>query len=248
GKDASRGSSDYIQYIRGASPSVEPASPADVPTSRCFRGTGQAYLNTTLLDAARNVPGLVKSSTVGTQRHGDDAHNAIMLYVACQPLLRSTGHRDIYGSDHHAKWMWSTRSTNSITVNGKDQGRHTSESRGRISAFATTPAVDLVSGEAGDAYGDQLRRFTRTILFVKPDLVLIYDQLEANQSSTFEYWLHAPEAFRLSDNHAVAETEGVGCQIAFLEPQALTITQTDQFDPPPRPRVKLKQWHLTATT
>jgi len=38
------------------------------------------------------------------------------------------------------------------------------------------------------------------------------------------------------------------CEVTFLEPQGLTITQTDRFDPPPRPRVKLTEYHLTAAT
>ena len=239
---------DYIEFVRGATPAVKAEPPTPLPTSRCFRGVGQAYLNTTLLNAKDNVQVLFKSSPFGTQSHGYDANNAFMLYVGGEPLLLSSGHRDIYGSAHHKQWMWSTRSVNSITVNGKGQVEHSAESTGRIVDFVTTPAFDLVSGEAGAAYGRELRRFTRTILFAKPDVVVIHDRLVAREPSHFEYWLHAPTEMKLEGQRATVVKNEVACDIALLEPRGLEITQTDQFDPPPRERVKLRQFHLTART
>ena len=56
----------YIGFVRGALP-VDADAPDDLPTSRLFRGTGQAVSNTTLMDAttmcrlcssrARSAPG-----------------------------------------------------------------------------------------------------------------------------------------------------------------------------------------------
>ncbi len=36
------------------------------------------------------------------------------------------------------------------------------------------------------------------------------------------------------------------CRVAFLAPAALELSLTDQFDPPPHPRIDLVEWHLTA--
>jgi hypothetical protein len=38
------------------------------------------------------------------------------------------------------------------------------------------------------------------------------------------------------------------CDIDFLAPAGLSFKQTDQYDPNPRPRITLREWHLTATT
>ena len=110
-------------------------------------------------------------------------------------------------------------------------------------------------GEAGGAYraktdGDsQLSRFTRTIVFVKPNLVIVYDRLMAREKSTFEYWLHATEKFSVNDQQDIRlKVKGVGCDISILAPEGLTFRQTDQYDPNPRPRITLREWHLTATT
>jgi len=117
----------------------------------------------------------------------------------------------------------------------------------------------VVVGEAGDAYvgektddnpqGKVLDRFTRAILFVKPELVVVFDRLAARRPSTFEYWLHALNEMAVTNQHDVEVRAGdVVCPIDFLAPEGLTFSQTDQYDPNPRPRIKLREWHLTATT
>jgi len=249
----------YVGFVRGMLPRVEPKAPDDLPASHLFRGTGQAYLNTTLKDAAEGVQVVFKSSPFGTQSHGYEANNSFLLWAYGQRLLIRSGYRDIYGSDHHRNWMWSTRSVNNITVAGQGQGRRTAAARGAVTAFATTPEIDLVVGEACAAYvgektaanpdGKPLERFTRAIVFVKPDLVIVFDRLIAREPVRFEYWLHAINEMQVNGQHDILVRAGdVRCQIDFLAPGGLTFAQTDQYDPNPRPRITLREWHLTATT
>ena len=40
----------------------------------------------------------------------------------------------------------------------------------------------------------------------------------------------------------------MACDIDFLTPVGLSFTQTDQYDPKPRERFKLLEWHLTGKT
>lgn len=249
----------YVGFVRGSLPAVEAKRPDDLPTSRCFWGIGQAYLNSTILDAGQDVQVVFKSSPFGTQSHGYEANNSFLLWAYGQRLLIRSGYRDIYGSDHHRLWMWSTRSVNNITVDGIGQLPHSAESKGRIVAFRTTPAIDVVVGEAGDTYrvtpneeypdGRVLDRFTRAIVFAKPELVVVFDRLVARRAATYEYWLHALNQFAVEDQHRIEVRAGdVVCPVDFLVPHGLQFRQTDQYDPNPRPRIKLREWHLTATT
>ena len=244
-----RAPSGYIGFIRGSLPKVEAKPPTGLPTSRCFRGTGQAVLNATLLDARDNAEIVFKSSPFGTQSHGYEAQNAFLLYAFGERLLIRSGRRDLYGSRHHKLWMWHTKSVNSITVNGQSQGRRTAGAPGRILAFHTSPTMDYVAGEAGGAYGKHLKRFTRHIVFVKPEVILIFDRLEALKPSTFEWCLHAPTKMAVNGQGDVrVVNRGAACRVAFLAPAGLKLSLTDKFDPPPRPRIKLVEWHLTAQT
>lgn len=247
----------YVGFVRGLLPEVQPAPPVGLPSSRVFRGTGQAFLNSNLENALDGVQVAFKSSPFGTQSHGYEANNAFLIAGYGRRLLIRSGYRDHYGSAHHRNWMWDTRSVNNIKVNGLGQKKRHSDALGAIVSFKTTPAVDMVSGEAGAGYeyapssgkkGSPLHHYNRTILFAKPDLVVIFDRLHAKEKATFEFMLHGLKKFQVLDaQHVVQANQGVFCGIDFVHPAGLAFQQTDQYDPNPRPRIKLREWHLTAT-
>jgi hypothetical protein len=239
----------YIGFIRGALPLVAAQAPQDLPASRIFTGIGQAFLNTQITDAQESVQIAFKSSPFGTQSHGYEANNAFLLWAYGKRLLIRSGRRDSYGSNHHRNWMWSTRSVNSITVNGQGQTRRSAAALGEIIRFETTPDIDLVVGEAGQAYETPLKRFTRAVIFVKPELMIVYDRLAAPESSTYSYWLHALNEMKIQDQHHITvRNDDVLCDIDFLSPKGLSLVQTNQYDPNPRERIKLREWHLSAST
>jgi len=248
----------YIDFVRGAHPPVAPTPPVDLPTSRLFGGTGVAALNTTLVDAGDNVQVLFKSSPFGTQSHGYESQNAFLVNAFGERLFIRSGHRDIYGSAHHKNWMWQTKSVNAITVNGKGQRAHSAAARGRITEFHTSERIDYVAGEAAEAYGGKLDTFRRRILFVKPTLIVIFDSAEcpaAAQTLTgtpiattrFDWWLHSAFAMDVTGNEATVEGAKSAARVTFFAPGDLAIAVTDRFDPPPRPRIELTQWHLSAS-
>jgi len=239
----------YIAFARGTLPHVDARPPDDLPTSRCFRGTGQAMLNTTLIDARDNVEIIFKSSPFGTQSHGYESNNSFLLYAFGERLLIRTGRRDIYGSAHHSRWQWHTKSTNCITVAGEGQKKHSAAARGEILGFHTSAAFDYVAGEAGPAYEGRLDRFTRHILFVKPGLVVIFDRVLAPKAEPLQWLLHAPTEMDVRGQDDIRVTSGkAACRVTMLAPTDLNVTQTDKFDPPPRPRIKLTEYHLAAET
>ena len=239
----------YVGFVRGALPEVPATPPDDLPPSRLFRGTGLAFLNSDLADGERNVQIHFKSSPFGTQSHGYESQNAFLLFVHGDRVFIRSGQRDSYGSDHHKNWMWQTKSVNSITVNGEGQKGHDASAAGEITEFRTTREFDYVVGEAAPAYKGKLERFTRRIFFAKPDVVVVWDTLRAPSPATFEWHLHACNEMARQRANAYRAVHGKGaCEVEFLLPAALSITQTDQFDPPPRPRIKLVEHHLTAST
>ena len=240
----------YIGFVRGAMPKVNAQVPVDLPSSRVFRGIGQAMLNSNVMDAKENVQVVFKSSPFGTQSHGYESQNAFLIYAFGERLFIRTGRRDSYGSDHHKNWMWETKSVNSITVNGKGQGRRTASAVGEIVDFATSERFDYVVGEAAGAYPDNaVKRFTRHILYVKPEAIVVYDRLETPEASSFEWHLHTPVEMTVNGQNDIRVVNGAAAsQASFLWPPNLTVSQTDKFDVPPRPRVKLVEYHLTAKT
>ena len=133
------------------------------------------------------------------------------------------------------------------TLGRPSQGKRTAASIGEITSFYTSEAIDFVEGEAGQAYEGRLDRFTRRILFLKPDVIVVYDVVSAPEPSSFEWRLHAPTEMDLGDASATVVNGAAACDVDFLWPKSLAMSQTDKFDTPPRPRIKLVEYHLTNT-
>ena len=163
-------------------------------------------------------------------------------------LLIHTGQRDIHGSDHHKNWMHHTKSTNCITVNNESQLRNHAAATGEILAFRTSAAFDYVAGEAAPAYPGKLKKFTRQILFAKPDVVVICDTVVANEASIFQYHLHAETEMAVDGQTIKIATGNAGCVVSLLHPADLKSAKPTQFNPPPRDRIQLAEYHLTAET
>ena len=239
----------YVGFVRATrSLDMEAKAPKELPSSICFRGVGLAVLNTDLLDGTKNIQVHFKSSPFfGSYSHGYNASNAFLLNMRGKPVLLRTGRRDIYGSPHHRNWMWHSKSDNAILVNGEGQYKRSPKARGRILAFATSDGVDVVAGGAGQAY-EHMDRWTRRLVFFKPHAILIHDICEAPEPSTYQWMLHAPSQFDIGEQRAAWAGEPGSIEVRFIHPPNLTITQTDEYDPPPAEWTKwdLGEWHLTA--
>ena len=261
-------------------------------------------MNTNLLDATDNVQVLFKSTSVpfGSWSHGHDAQNSFIFSAWNEDLLFKSGHYDYYASPHHSQWTWSTRSANNILVDGIGQLPRSFEAVGEIVHFEHHSDYDVVVGDAHEAYrapqdhadypdGKVLEQYRRSIVFLKPDLLIVYDRLQAVCPVTFEYWLHAKNPFQplevwfpdgkssandklfaewLQETFAhtpitepeaaeliepLGELRNIGIRVNkvagrldVLIPETLEITQTNQYDPNPQPRITEREWHISAKT
>jgi hypothetical protein len=240
----------YSGFLRAArTQGLEGKEPKALPSSKAFSGIGLAALNTNLVDGKNNIQILFKSSPFGRQSHGYNANNAFLLHVDGGRALIRSGKRDVHGSPHHTKWQWHSKSDNTILVNGEGQTMHSPKATGHIADFFTSKTMDYVVGEAAESY-PMLRRATRRVFFFKPHVIVIHDLLEAEEASTFQWLLHGEQAFELSDNSARLDLPQGQVAIRFLQPAALTLSQTNTFDTPPHDWAtpKLQEWHMRAET
>lgn len=230
-------------------PPPEPRPPADLPPSKVFHGIGVASLHATLLGAADDVHVLFKSSPFGTQSHGHNAQNGFQLNAYGEALLPACTFRDLHGSAFHRGWVWNTISQNSVLVDGRGQEPHGVGSPGRISGERLGPDWDWVAGDAAEAYGGRLTRFRRHVLFLKPDVVVLCDDLEAREPSTFQFMLHAYSPFEIDASRAELRVERprAGAVIRYLPPAPLAFRQWDGYEPAPT-REFPNMWHVEAST
>ncbi|MGA4578318.1 DUF4962 domain-containing protein [Limisphaera sp. VF-2] len=223
--------------------------PTNLPVSKVFHGIGVASLHTTLLDSADDVHVLFKSSPFGSQSHGHNPQNSFQLNAFGEALLTTCVYRDLHGSPFHTRWAWSTRAHNAVLVDGEGQVPHSAMSTGRIVKAILTPAWDYVEGDAVGAYGGRLTRARRKLLFVKPDLVVLCDDLAAPRPATFQFLLHGLSPFQVDEAAGRLRLERPRARLTaqYLAPVPLRFRQWDGYEPPPD-RAFPNQWHVEAST
>jgi len=132
---------------------------------------------------------------------------------------------------------------------------------GRIAAFFDSPQFGYVVGDASDpeVYQGKLKRFDRTVVFVKPGLFVIHDSLEsAIAPARYDWLLHtvapiepgpAPQSFRLTSG--AASLHGWFLLPADVETQVtkgFPVEPVDGYSTRPVPPEKyVDEWTLTAT-
>jgi hypothetical protein len=239
-------------------PKVEPKAPSDLPPSKLFRGIGVAILNTSLTDPAGNVQIRFKSSPFGRQSHGHDPHNSFTLTAYGDALLVNNVYRDIYGSPFHKDWVWTTRAQNALLVDGAGQRAHTADPDGSIVAFETNPRYDYVAGEAPAAYQGKVKSYRRHILFSKPDVVVVADEVEPAAAGELQVMLHGQVPFTVNEagQSVSLEREHAGVLVEYAAAAPFRLKQWTGYDPPPDAKYlgdigrsgMPPQWHVEAAT
>jgi hypothetical protein len=169
-----------ITFLRAANlgPRPEPKPPTDLPQSKVFHGIGQADLHKTILSALDDVHFLFKSSPYGRQSHGRNPQNVFQL-VGYGDILLQERCMGACSSD--------TRLHNTVLINGEEQiPAQSKQARGEIGESLISPELDYIVGDATPAYGGKFKRFRRHVAFVKPELIVMWDELVAAQAATQE--------------------------------------------------------------
>lgn len=226
--------------------------PIDVPQSRYLADIGWVGMHSDISDP-ENIYLVAKSSWWGSFNHSDADQNHFVIYGYGEPLLIDSGFYDWYGSDHDRNWKRQTKAHNAILVNGEGQPIFDITAKGEIIDYFESPVGCYTAGDATEAYKGKLSKFVRHILYLRPDMFVIVDELESDEPSTWTWCGHALNEMAIDEGaRRVTITEGeAALDIAFAAPVALSFTQHDHWDGhPPQGRFadQPNQWHLYAET
>jgi hypothetical protein len=227
--------------------------PVDPPTSAHFRGVGWTVFHRDYL-APQNerIQFMFKSSPYGSYSHSMADQNSFTLEAFGEPLAISSGYRPWYGSVHHLGWTKTTQAHNAILVNGQGQETQSLAAKGEIIGYLGGQSFSYTAGDAQAAYGSNLlEKYVRHVVYLRPDLFIIYDDLKAPKASNFSWLFHAyhKSALYPSGEGFALNAPQADLQVKLWSNSTLTYSQTDQFAVPlDQPMNKPVQWHLTATT
>ncbi len=230
-------------------------APSDIPQSKVFPYVGWAGLHSDLTQPEEDLTLIFKSSPYGSVSHSHADQNAFAIMKGGTALAIPSGYYGpSYGKPHHAEWTRSTKANNCILVNGEGQQVRVAKG-GKITGFQDAKSYTYVSGDATEAYDGKLNRWVRHILFLRPGIILLLDEIEAPAKSYFQWMLHAFEKMEIGDNKIISKRRNAKMEVTLACPQGLTLSQTDKFDTPYNQGIpekyqeeKANHWHVCAET
>jgi Heparinase II/III-like protein/Domain of unknown function (DUF4962) len=198
-----------VQGIQGAA-----AFPDGSRDSKLFPSVGVAALHSSLQRSDR-ISVLFRSSAFGAEGHAHADQNSFVLSVGDESVLIDSGVYDWYGSPHWRQWYHQTRAHNAITYNG-GQGQHDGPAAGTvIRGFGDDGRVATLTGEAAAAYGPDVKRAMRTIVFIRPNTLLIYDVLSATGERVWELNFHTKRSVLKKDDAQAVTLQGGGAPVCI---------------------------------
>lgn len=237
---------------------IEPKSPASLPPDAVFRGVGWAALHSNLAKPAEDLLVLFKSSPYGGVSHSYCDQNGFEILKGGKALAIPGGSRyPQHGTPFHTEYTQQTRAQNAILVNGKGQVRAGSEHGGRIAGFESTKHLGYVCGDATAAYGGLLKLGRRHVLLIRPNVIVMVDDLEAPEPSQFQWLLHAWEKFDLDEpaQMLISRRQDASMQVRLFAGDRMRFEQSSAWPvepkkgfPTARAAEPTKRWHFSAAT
>lgn len=211
---------------------LESKPPTNLPQSRAFRDTGIVSMHTDLADASRDLMVGFRSSPYGAYNHAHACQNAFNLNFAGQRLFANSGYYIGYGDPHFTGWYTQTRAHNCVLIDHKGQAGKL-DGYGAILRFLDGRQISYCQGDASNAYpGTGLMRFRRQLVMLRPNVVVVYDELAADHPADWSWLLHCPAKLAADGQRLTANTSTAKAQATFFGPGPLTTSIDDRFDPP----------------
>lgn len=239
---------------------LAPKPPTDLDPSIHYRHIGVAIFNTSLVDGREGVTVAMHSGPFfAGHQHADQ--NSFVIHAYGEKLAIDGGYYDWYGSPHFKAYSMQTLAHNTLLVDGRGQADRKHGADGRMTAWFDSPGYGYMVGDAAKAeiYGGALKQFDRRMLFIKPGLVIVQDQVAAaKEPARFDWLLHAivPIQSDQAKKSFVVPCEGAALRGRFFSPVGLglevktgfPVEPVNRYSTNPVPRDKyFPEWILYAT-
>jgi hypothetical protein len=95
-----------------------------------------------------------------------------------------------------------------------------------------------------------VERYRRHLVFLKPDVLVLVDEVAARKPVSLRFWLHGRAPFTIDPaGEAIALTFGKASLSGFLSsPGGVRTVQTDKYPLPPEQGETRPEWHLSSET
>lgn len=251
-------------------PAAPATSPGELPMARHFRSEGLVTIHGLPLDAPLEERLMVaaRASPFGTYSHMLGDNNTFNIVYGGDRLFYHTGYKVAMKAPHRLHYYKHTRSHNGILVDGEGQPYNT-EAYAWFENFLDGEAISYALGNAGNAYDSEtlgadagLRTFRRHFVMLRPDILVIYDDLEAVRPVEWSYLLHSYREIEIDPDQEVlkASNRAGGATVHLKSSSPASWDVTDEYSVPAENWRQTRDgdgnlvaytdnaWHFTATT
>lgn len=273
------------RLYRMASGKQRPATtgfPAESPKAVWFKDCGEMVANSNTANLGDNLSLSFHSSPFGSGSHTHSCQNAFNLQYGGKAIYYAIGHYMNFSDPHNLLSYRHTRAYNSLLVDGIGQA-FTTRAYGNIVQMFDGENISYALGDASNAYRSiseypmwkknfaahgleqsrengfgetPLTRYRRYIFMLHPNIIVIYDDLEASKNVSWSWLLHSPIKFDIDNANATLTTadkaNGIYSVARLFSRRPCEITQTDRYVAAPNEAIAQRgedftaPWSLTA--
>lgn len=257
--------------------------PANTPKAVWFKDCGEMIANSNMSNQKKNVSLSFHSTPYGSGSHTHSNQNAFNLQYGGNAIYYAVGHYMSFADPHNLLSYRHTRAHNTLLVDGIGQP-FTTRAYGYITRMFNGEHISYALGDASNAYcgiseypmwqnsfanykleqspengfGETpLTKYRRHIFMLHPNIIVIYDELEAEKSVRWDWLLHSPIKFDIDEATSTLLTEdkekGIHSVAQLFSEQTCSITQTDKYVVAPNEKNAERgedftnPWSLTAS-
>jgi len=117
-----------------------------------------------------------------------------------EELVAEAGYADYYKDPHYPDYFTQAPAHNTVVIDDDPfsqedyDGRYWPSFRNfaKLARHVFSPDIDYLAANLAPAYADasQVKRLTREYLFVKPDVLIVHDRIEAATPHSYSWFLH----------------------------------------------------------
>lgn len=268
---------DLRLYRMVRSGKYDTSLPSDAPKLKWYKDIGEVVIHSDLEYIEDNISISFRSSTFGSGSHTLADQNSFNILYGGKEVYYHSGYYLNFSDAHNLMSYRHTRAHNTILIDGIGQPFST-KGYGMIMRAGSGNNISYCLGDASNAYSGisddelwinafekagisqtpefgfgctPLTKYRRQMLMLHPNIILIYDELEASSAVKWEWLLHSKSKFNIEGSTFSSRTENGGTAVAYMFCEhSVNITQTDKFIVPPSTISGSdypNQWHLTAT-
>jgi hypothetical protein len=176
---------------------VTPRSREELPASRYFPVKGEIIMRSGWSDESSVLT--FKCGPNSNHYHIDQGH--FLLMTNGEALLTEAGEENgYYANLYYPCYDIPTIGHNCLLLDNDGDSQIQADYRNGIEALQSWPriqhafagrTVDEVAGDLACVYKGKLTQYTRSLLYVKPDILFLYDKVAAPETHTYSWLFHA---------------------------------------------------------